>query len=423
MSFFDDLGAGLGLLSLHDESSSQNTLRLRNTQPFQGGKNKFSALYTEDPMDVDSDLESSHNVPVADDSHVIQACEVEEPDELDELDEPGSPNTSLMSILSPTALGAHYALKTTKLLMPPPTLNGLDYEFDTSTAHKLTPPNQTTFESVAPAAIFGQKEPGIQVEVAEPPWENAMHRSFQYRHQMAPASYSVVHHHHYYGNEMQQNKAQTPSLGNANTVGNTDPPVSAHSQMAVHLNLNAVLNLEQHTRAPHVKTSTDTILPSPWDQHAVPAERTPYLLSSYLQVGANVALWLYAVYILVSIIGVIRQDVAYKLRTQATNLAIEIALCERSYLENNCHPDTIVPALEKMCGYWEKCMNQDPNAHGNTSLVSAQTIATIVNLLVEPLSFKVLFVFAGALVLVFAGNFAFGYVRAKTFYGWGQTDK
>ncbi|KAF8001628.1 hypothetical protein HF325_004129 [Metschnikowia pulcherrima] len=164
--------------------------------------------------------------------------------------------------------------------------------------------------------------------------------------------------------------------------------------------------------------ASSEMLPSPWDSRAMPAERTPYVLSSYLQLLINVVLSGYFLHIVIAMVQAIRQDVAHKLKQEANNLLVEMALCERSYNENHCSPETIVPALEKMCAYWEKCMNQDPYQVGNRSLISAHTIGVILNSLIEPLSFKVLAVGAAATFVIFACNFAFGYIRAKTYYGW-----
>lgn len=458
MSHYEDLGTGLGLLSLDDVRRHEvETNHAFHTSHDEG-----------DAMDIDSVSDLSEQDIVlqeADDGETENASEDEE-------------NTLIMNILSPTSLGVQYALKQ-RLLMPPPDkdtnhrLSDLDYVYDTSMAVRsgaVNLPNRSTFEPVAVTSLFNESPMDSSILVEEPEvYENSMNRSFQYRRQMAPASYSVVHHHHYYGG---QNGAQTgfqaypgsvqsgPGLAHSGTMSNSEyagyhptfqkqsfqdyaqGPVIGYAVGSNDGKIGKIGKTREFglinsgpgdiytghynhgerypTRHGHF-LSKDLVLPSPWDSHATPAERTPYLFSLYLQLLINICLSVYAGHLLVTIVRTIKQDIDYKLETEANNLLVEIALCERSYYENNCQPETIVPALEKMCGYWEKCMNQDPFRGGNKSLMSAHTIAMIINLLIEPLSFKVLVVFALAMVLVFVSNFAFGYVRAKTYYGWGPS--
>lgn len=431
MSHYEDLGAGLVLLSLDDIGSG-----VTNTP----SQSHFSHDdYDDDGMDIDSDSLGSD-----------QLEEMNAEDQVSDSDIEDDANTLLVNILSPTSLGVHYALKN-RLLMPPPDTSNteLDYEFDTSNALSqsatsvINRPNRTTFEPVAVASIFIDNNPGHQRVLVEEPeiYENSMNRSFQYRRQMLPASYSVVHHHHYYGaqtgfhlgSEFQVGSAIGSRLGSgigselgtSLGSGSCNPVPGLSNGYSGELDDSNYLKLASTTpsqnrivKGMHSLQTQDIVLPSPWDSHLMPAERTPYLFSLYLQLIINLSLTIYTGHLLVGIVGTIKQDVSYKLATEANNLLVEIALCERSYQENHCHPDSIVPALEKMCAHWEKCMKQDPFRGGNKSLVSAHTIAMIVNLLIEPLSFKVLFVFASALLLVFVSNFAFGYVRAKSYYGW-----
>lgn len=527
MTHYDDLGAGLGLLSLHDGVNGCNL-------QFAGQTGHFGPESDGDAMDIDDDNQNNHHhqTPGENGRHDHQNKDnlagsgtagthhgdaLANDPELDSDHLDSDHNSLLVSILSPTNLGAHYALKSHKLLMPAPSRRGsVDYEFDTAAATTSALrrfPNRSTFEPVAATSVFSDTEPVVAPEEPVPAYENSMNRSFQYRRQMAPATYSVVHHHHYYGSgpnqshgsnfqsqylheENRQNRQNRQSgesgengvgygnfgygnvgsgnvgygnvgsgnlgsrnngagdygsgnygsdnfgsrnygagnfghgnsgsgnYGSSNSGSGNFVGTLGHGYATITNGGGSVSNIP----AAHGETgefgktspSTALILPSPWDTRSAPAEKTPYLLSSYLQLATNIALSVYVGHLIVTIVRTIKQDVAYKLDMHANNILVEIALCERSYLENNCHPDTIVPALEKMCGYWEKCMNQDPFRGGNKSLVSAQTIAMIINLLVEPLSFKVLLVFAVAATLVFAGNFAFGYVRAKTYYGWAQ---
>jgi hypothetical protein len=64
-----------------------------------------------------------------------------------------------------------------------------------------------------------------------------------------------------------------------------------------------------------------------------------------------------------------------------------MAVCSKEYLENRCAPNTRVPAMEKACVAWEKCMNRDPTVVGRAR-VSAETFAEIINSFIEPISYK-----------------------------------
>ena len=64
-----------------------------------------------------------------------------------------------------------------------------------------------------------------------------------------------------------------------------------------------------------------------------------------------------------------------------------MAVCSKEYLENRCAPSTRVPAMEKACMAWEKCMNRDPSVVGRAR-VSAETFAEIINSFIEPISYK-----------------------------------
>lgn len=298
---------------------------------------------------------------------------------------PPSPETPpLRRLFSPTALGAHYALKP-KLLMPPPPRkdDAWDFEFDTSDAVRV---------SHEVAEVPRTQSSGWQAPEYSVPEPRHNH------HVCVPTMYAPQIHHHYYlpGHSGPRNYGPPGA-------GPPEQPPSAPSAEALPARSNLALA---------------EALPQPWSPAAVPAERTPYVLSSYLQLTVNAVLSAYAAHIVIAMVQAVRQDVAHKLHAEAQGVLVEIALCERAYYENHCSPDTIVPALEKMCAHWEKCMAQDPFRAGNRLLVSAHTIGMVVNSLVEPLSLKVLAVFGAVLFGVYSCNFAFGYFRARAYYGW-----
>lgn len=268
-----------------------------------------------------------------------------------------NPQLLVVSLLSPTSMGAQYALKSE---------HDADYEYDLD-RYPQVQKDTTSFSSGVDRSVF-----------------NAPANTWNY-----PTWHRPVHIHHFH--HVVQNQPQSGYM--------QDQPKE---------------------QVKHNEISQPLRLPLPWENGSVPAERSAYVLSSYLQLLVNGAISVYGFHILWVVVRAIRQDVAHKLRVHATNRLVEIASCERSYRENNCSPEQMVPALEKMCAYWEKCKNQDPHSPGNASSVGAYTLGLIVTSLVEPLSLKVLLVLSGAFVLVYLCNFAFGYVRARTYYGGGR---
>ncbi|OBA24458.1 hypothetical protein METBIDRAFT_86432 [Metschnikowia bicuspidata var. bicuspidata NRRL YB-4993] len=405
MSAFEELGAGLGSLSLGNLHGSAGPHENEDDLMDIDSLESYDMAFSPQIHDTRNDELAGRGVDT--EGEILEAEEDSEYVDEDLL---------ILHTLSPTVLGAKYALKPRRLLMPPPPKiereapgyqssapsgsDGLeyDYEFDTSmltSVGRIGDASGTRQRHVEGLNGLGHTHPfmrdreSLRCSVLEPPvpaLESLTGRSLQYESKLNPIQ---IHHHHYYPQE-------TDPLDTQNTH-------NTHNT--------------QQLLLPNAGISSQ-MLPSPWDPRAVPAERTPYVLSSYLQLLINVVLSGYAVHIVIAIIQAIRQDVAHKINQEANNLLVEMALCERSYHENYCSPDTIVPALEKMCAYWEKCMNQDPFQIGNRSLVSAHTIGMILNSLIEPLSFKFLVVGAVVIMMVFACNFAFGYIRAKTYYGW-----
>lgn len=286
-----------------------------------------------------------------------------------QLDLEDAPEEKLLvvSLLNPTRMGAQYAMRRSH-----------DYEYDLDRYPKSQTPTasydldrNSYFENAGHNTTFSNS-----ASVFQQPWQ-LYQRPLQ------------VHHYHHVVTPV--TPAHPPNSGAPLAISETRPS----------------LGISEPQRD----------IPLPWESKSTPAERTAYILLTYLQFVFNGVLSCYALHLVWVIVRAIRQDVSNKLRSHANSMLVEVALCERSYYENNCLPDQIVPALEKMCAYWEKCMKQDVDNGGNASSVGAYTIGLIVTSLVEPLSFKVLAVLTLAVVVVYLCNFAFGYVRARTYYG------
>lgn len=113
----------------------------------------------------------------------------------------------------------------------------------------------------------------------------------------------------------------------------------------------------------------------------------PYVLSSYLQLFVNMCFVALIFYCLFLCYKTIQQDVAAKVEEYSSEILQEMAQCSKDYLDNRCAPDQRVPAMDKPCIAWERCMNRDPAAVGRAK-VSAETFAEIIESFMAKFSYK-----------------------------------
>lgn len=486
MNLFEDLGSGLGSLSLHDSQRRYNVFEATDTLDAMD-IDSLSGSESDSIADVhdetrkgfaysDNDSEIFYNGEVAEDENVYDLNLIRNENKEDDHDEAAEAmHDSLLGILSPTALGARLALKPQKLLMPPPSMSderghqsrkssSVDYEFDTSDMKRSVadkghqqakdpfshdvpnnslskePTSQKLGGSMAASSLWpSNRAPSIPSNFASSFGSLLQGSSSIFNSSLAqfPQQQTVVHHHHYYPNT--EHSQFTPSHMQLGVLTDRErakeSTLSLRSQKQPSPDVSNVLAKRNSiTAVTSVHTNNDQLLtrqheainpylPSPWDARAMPAEKLPYVLLSYLQLLTNTLLSAFALHILVSMVQAVRSDVSHKMATETNNLLVEIALCQRSYRENHCDPAERVPALEKMCDYWEKCMRQDPIQIGNRSLIGAHTLGVVLNSLVEPLGLKFLGVGAFLVVLLFACNFGFGYIRARAYYGMAQAQR
>lgn len=357
-------------------------------------------------------------------------------------------------ILSPTSFGARMALRTRKSqpkLIPEPEPEPepvtvaepeYDYEVDTSNyAHTLRQRNVSSYTAAPLNDLLVREHTELETD---PTWmqqllrDNLMSQSYSLRKQMDLINNRIIEvHHHYYGAGLGQSSditgtnslgsgtsglasGSSPGLAVASRAGHSQisvlqpgPSVSLPGQLSLSLPGSSltVASLPGHLLLSD--QSQSPVLPFPWTLHPL-----PYLITTYLQLVTNAGALLYGVHLLWTFVQVIKSDIAHKLTMHSSSILVDIDTCRRQYIDNNCFPDEIVPALEKQCSIWLKCMKQDPYGGGNKSLVSAETIGMILNSLIEPLGLKFWLVITGLVVVMLLCNFSFGYLRAKTYYGW-----
>lgn len=140
----------------------------------------------------------------------------------------------------------------------------------------------------------------------------------------------------------------------------------------------------------------------------------PHLLIGYVQLLFNMSLAFILLYIIGGFIHTVRSDISAKTTVHRQRLALEIEACQKAYMENKCMPSMRVPALEQKCREWEACMSRNMKDVGG-GRVLAETVADIVNGLLEPIAIKSLVFIAIALFgSVFLSNYAFGLARNRT---------
>lgn len=334
-------------------------------------------------------------------------------------------NSTFVSALShtiflPTNVGAKYAMK----LLPAPS-SPVDGEFDTSSSRALVTRHINSFSS-SDNSIFLNGEPEFvynpsKKDYDEDIYNNSMSQSYLYRRynrgsptpsknidtsedlrysnisnmsnvsNATPTSIQVHHHHYYYS------PGKSEHLMSREVSGISKDETS-------YLSLN--------------NTSDAVELPAPWKHESIPKEKYPYIISTYIQMVINFGVSIYGIYLVYNAINTIGKDIEVKLFQQSADLLAEIEDCAKKYYDNNCSPDLIVPALEKPCNYWYKCMNQNPNPNnGNKSSITAETLGLILNSLIEPLGLKFFILFFSFLTLIFLFNFTLGFIRARTYYG------
>lgn len=113
----------------------------------------------------------------------------------------------------------------------------------------------------------------------------------------------------------------------------------------------------------------------------------PTVLSYYMQLGVNIFLASTFVYIVWGAWAAVLADVDIESQKHMSVVMVEIAACAKQYIANRCRPHEVVPAMEKLCGTWETCMNRDPKKVARAS-VTAKTFAMIFNSFVEEFSYK-----------------------------------
>lgn len=113
----------------------------------------------------------------------------------------------------------------------------------------------------------------------------------------------------------------------------------------------------------------------------------PAILSWWAQLVVNLSLFSLAVYVVFGFVSAIRGEFEQAAQEMSDTILADMAVCTKSYLDNDCGRPSRAPALETICENWERCMNRDPAKVGRAK-VSAHTMAIIINSFIDPISWK-----------------------------------
>lgn len=138
---------------------------------------------------------------------------------------------------------------------------------------------------------------------------------------------------------------------------------------------------------------------------------TPAILGSIAQVSFITIMLGYILYFVHLLVSTVRSDVEKKVEEYSAEIIAEMSMCSKEYIRNNCMPGKRVPALEKMCTAWEKCMNRDPAVVGRAK-VSAETFGEILNGFFKHISYKTMIFLTVIIVAILAGTGTITYVAS-----------
>lgn len=364
------------------------------TEPF--GSLSLSPHDSGDDMDIDETFETH------DDGGGLEAPYSSlEP----EVEEPPTPTQDRKLLLltigltikrafSPTELGACVAMKRPLLLMPPPpsthSRRPLVVEVDTShgVVSRLTIPEDddgdVDMEQVSTPLPAYNPMGGSSLGVFNS--GSAVNRNFAHNPTMPTTDskhyYEIHHHYHIPGQPQQQ-------LGVPHTGV---PSVELPPQL-------------QPQYPPMIESE---LLPMPWSEKATPIYHV-YYLSLYVQLAFKAIIMLVGL----EFIRRIHNDVMQRVDSQISLAAVAADVCNQRYIRD-CVESKVVPATQEHCDDLNRCRQQDPKMAAQYTTQLAFVLGDLLALFVQPFGFKVFLI---CFLVVFVGNFGFGYLRAKNYYG------
>jgi hypothetical protein len=113
----------------------------------------------------------------------------------------------------------------------------------------------------------------------------------------------------------------------------------------------------------------------------------PAILSWWAQLVVNLSLFSLAVWMVFSFVAEIRNEFDAVASKEMDSILHNIAECMKRYEDNKCAAGNLVPGLVPICAADRKCMDTDPT-HVRRAMLSARTMAQIIDSFIEPISWK-----------------------------------
>lgn len=113
----------------------------------------------------------------------------------------------------------------------------------------------------------------------------------------------------------------------------------------------------------------------------------PAILSWWAQLVVNLSLFSLAVWMVFSFVSEIRNEFDAVASKEMDAILHNIAECMQRYEANRCASGNLVPGLVPICAADKKCMDTDPT-HVRRAMLSARTMAQIIDSFIEPISWK-----------------------------------
>ncbi|KAJ1557928.1 hypothetical protein HK405_014825, partial [Cladochytrium tenue] len=114
----------------------------------------------------------------------------------------------------------------------------------------------------------------------------------------------------------------------------------------------------------------------------------PQVLLGYIRLGFSLFMMGLSIYFIVQLVWTVHHDLEMKAFEFSAEIAQQVSECSKSYIDNRCDPPSErLPAVQALCAEWELCMVRDPREVGRLQ-VGAETIAEILNKLIEPMTYK-----------------------------------
>ncbi|KAJ5378091.1 uncharacterized protein N7496_005500 [Penicillium cataractarum] len=133
----------------------------------------------------------------------------------------------------------------------------------------------------------------------------------------------------------------------------------------------------------------------------------PAILSWWAQLVVNLSLFSLAVWMVFSFVSEIRNEFDAVASKEMDSILHNIAECMQRYEDNKCAAGNLVPGLVPICAADRKCMDTDPT-HVRRAMLSARTMAQIIDSFIEPISWKAIIIFLATIgTVAWASNWSF----------------